>query len=211
MVAFFQETDSNANASAIAALCSGNSLNADREDNQAVVGGAAGSTPRSLTLDVSAADLNGVWMEIGGSDGDIDAYDGASGDWETRLNITTSNHQITLDEIHICRVNSSYVNQETLGSLTGIGAGLGSTGVQAHTVTQGSGTTIAAGDKIIIIYAFDNAQSMANAIGYTPDQIIDAPGSFPSANVPFYYTVWRRLQQGMAIILGKEKQEVLTI
>lgn len=179
MTTDFQQTDTVANGSAIADLCSGNTSSSDTESNQAAVGGSAGSTERTHTPDNSAADLNGVWMELGGSDGGINEYDGAAGNWTTRLNITTGNHQLTLDEIHICRVNSSYVNQETLGSLTGIGANLSGTGVQSHTVNQASSTTITAGDKIIIIYAFDNAQSMANSFGYTPDQITVAPGDIP--------------------------------
>ncbi len=194
MPAFFQQTDTNANGSAEAAHCSGNSDSTDKDSNQADVGGAAGSTERTHSPDNSAADLNGVWMELGNAV-DIDAYDGLSGNWETRLNITTSNHQLTLDEIHICRVNSSYVNQETLGSSVGIGANLGSTGVQSHTVNQGSNTTITAGDKIIIIYAFDNAQSMPQSLGYTPDQIIDAPGSFPSTGVAAHMIHYKKQRQ----------------
>lgn len=176
MTVDFQQTDTNANASALAVLCSGNSNNTDKESNTAQSGGSAGSTPRTVTMDISAADLNAVWMEIT----DIDSYDGASGTWITRLNITSSNHQITLDEIHICRVNSSYVNQETLGSSVGIAANLGSTGVQTHNVTQSSSTTISAGDKIIVIYAFDNGSTMTQDIAYTPDQITQGPGAFVS-------------------------------
>ena len=118
MAVSFQQTNTNANGSAIAALCSGNSNSSDTDSNQAEDGGSAGSTERIHQPDNLAADLNGVWMEII----NIDDYDGASGTWVTRLNITTGNHQITLDEVHICRVNSSYVNQETLGSSVGIGA-----------------------------------------------------------------------------------------
>jgi hypothetical protein len=121
MATSFQQTDTTANASAIAALCSGNSNNTDTESNTCAEGGSAGSTERTVTLDSSAADLNAVWMEITG----IDNYDGASGDWTIRLNVTTANHQCTIDEIHICRVNSSYVNQETLASSTAIGRTLG--------------------------------------------------------------------------------------
>lgn len=179
MTASFQQTDTVANASAEAALCSGNSDNVDQESNQADVGGSPGSTARTITLDVSAADLNAAWMELGNAVS-IDTYDGLSGNWTWRINITTSNHQVTLDEVHICRVNSSYVNQETLGSSVGIAANIGATGVQSGTINQGSNTTITAGDKIIIIFAFDNAQAMTQDFGFTPDQIITAPGSFPS-------------------------------
>ena len=38
-------------------------------------------------MQASAADLNAVWMEVT----DIDEYDGASGTWVTRLNVTAGN------------------------------------------------------------------------------------------------------------------------
>lgn len=182
MAANFQQTDAAAAAGALAAHCSGNSDNTDQESNQADVGGAAGSTERTVTADGSAADLNAIWMELGNGVS-IDTYDGGAGNWTIRINIATSNHQISLDEIHICRVNSSYVNQETLGSLTGIGENWGSTGTKTHTVNQAAGTTIDPGDKILIIFAIDNGNAMTQNFGYTPSLIIDAPGSFPSAGI----------------------------
>jgi hypothetical protein len=124
-------------------------------------------------MDVSGTDLNAVWMELDG----IDDYDGASGNWTININITTSNHQIVLDEIHICRVNSSYVNQETLTSDTGLNDSLGATGQISNVVNQASSTTITAGDKIIVIFAFDENQGMANSFAYTPDDTVEAPGT----------------------------------
>lgn len=177
MTTDFQQTNVDANSSALVALCSGNSNSSDKDSNQAEEGGTPGSTERTHSPDISAADLNGVWMEII----NIDDYDGASGTWITRLSVTTGNHQLTLDEIHICRVNSSYVNQETLGSLVAIGDNLSSASVRTHNVTQSSSTTVVAGDKIIVIYAFDNAQSMPQSFGYTPDQITQGPGTIVGA------------------------------
>ena len=173
MAVTFTQTNTAAVSAAIAAHCSGNSNNGDTESNQASDGGSVGSTERTVTFDNNAADLNSVWMEIIY----IDDYDGASGNWTTNLNVTSSNHQITLDEIHICHLDSSHGAKNTLGSLTGIGAGLGSTGVQSHVVNQGSNVTIAAGDVIVVIYAFDNGQNMANSIGYTPDDDVVGPGT----------------------------------
>ena len=172
MTVNFQQTDAVAGATNV--QCSGNTNNTvDTETNQADDDGSAGSTARTLSVDGNAADLNGIWMELV----NIGDYDGGAGNWITRLNITASNHQITLDEIHICHVDSGYSAKNTLGSLTGIGANLASTGVQEHTVNQASGVAIVAGDMIIIIYAFDNGNAMDQDIDYTPDQITDGPGS----------------------------------
>lgn len=179
MATSFTQTNTAANGSAIAAHCSGNSDNTgDTESNTAQVGGSAGSE-RTVTMDSDAADLNAVWMEVV----NIDDYDGASGNWTWRINVTTANMQVTLDEVHICHVDSGYSAKNTLGSATGLGLALTSTGVQSATINQASGVTIAAGDKIIVIYAFDNGQSMAQAFGYTPDQIITGPGTIATGDV----------------------------
>ena len=177
MATTFEQTDATANASAVAPHCSGNSDNADTESNQAQDGGAAGSTARTVTMDNSAADLNCVWMEII----NIDNYDGASGNWTWRISITTGNMQVTLDEVHICHVDSGYAAKNTLGSTVGIGTALTVADVKSGTINQSAGVTIAAGDKIIVIFAFDNAQAMAQAFAYTPDQLIDAPGTIAGA------------------------------
>ena len=180
MTTNFTQTDTAAGATND--QCSGNTSSADNDSNQAEVGGSVGSAEQTHTPDNSAADLNGVWMEVI----NIDDYDGASGNWTTRLNVTTGNHQLMLDEIHICHVDSGYSAKNSLGSLTGIGASLASAGVQEHVVNQASGVTMAAGDLIIIIYAFDNAQAMPQAFGYTPDQVIVGPGTIvgDGLNIP---------------------------
>jgi len=171
----FQQTDAAAGATNV--QCSGNSNNTDKESNRAQQGGSAGVTARTVTVDASAADLNGVWMEIV----NIDAYDGAAGNWTWRINVTTGNVKITLDEVHICHVDSTYGAKNTLGSSVGIGTTINPAGVYSGTVNQASPVTIAAGDMIIVIYAFDNSQIMTNDFAYTPDQIITGPGAIASS------------------------------
>ena len=193
MTTNFQQTDTVAGATND--QCSGNTSSADPESNQADAGGSAGSTERIHQPDNSAADLNGVWMEVI----NIDDYDGASGNWTTRLNVTAANHQLTLDEIHICHVDSSYSAKNTLGSLTAIAANLASTGVQEHVVNQGSGVTIAAGDLIIIIYAFDNAQAMVQTFGYTPDQITIGPGTIVGAGISIPIAMYHHMRDNLDV------------
>jgi hypothetical protein len=173
----FQQTD-DAAACAAAARCSGAGVNGDTDFNKAAtVGGSAGVSEVTVTVDVSAADLACAWVECIVPAG---ATWGA-GNWTVRLNVATGNHQITLDAIYICRVNSSCTSQATIGSLTAINANLASAGVQTHTVS-GSAQSPSAGDKVIIIFLFDNAQAMTQDIGLTPDQIITAAGF--EASVP---------------------------
>lgn len=80
----------------------------------------------------------------------------ASGDYVVTVNVTASNMNLTFNEIHICRLNSGCTNQATVGSLTGIARGLGSTGSQDHTVSgsaQGSATST---DRLVVLLSFTN-------------------------------------------------------
>ena len=173
MTTEFTQTDVVAGATNV--QCSGNTNNTgDQESNQADFGAIVGSTPRTITVDGSAVDLNAIWMEI--VNAQEDGYDGGAGNWTVRINITAGNHQITLDEIWICHVDSGYSAKNTLGSLTGIGENWSSTGVKSHTVNQASGVTMAAGDMIIVIFAIDSASSMVQDFDYTPDQDTQGPG-----------------------------------
>lgn len=157
------------------AFCSGNSNNTtDTESCQADYGAALGSAPRVITLDASAADLNCLWMEI--INAQEDGYNGAAGNWTIRVNVSVGNHQVTLDEIWICHVDSGYSVKNTLGSLTGIGESWSGSGIKTHTVNQASGVTMAAGDMIMVIFACDNAQAMGQDFNFTPDQNITGPG-----------------------------------
>ncbi|MHA1951132.1 MAG: hypothetical protein ACW99G_23075 [Candidatus Thorarchaeota archaeon] len=187
MAETLQQTDTVATAGDCSSgvLCSGNSNNTDFNSgsNQAEKGGTAGSTGRVITMDVSAIDLNAVWMECIMPSG----YDGATGDWTINLNISAGNHQISLDEIHVCRVNSSCTNQESLASSVGIGQNLQNTGDFGFTVTQSSTSAFAAGDKSVVIFAFDNAQAMTQAITYVPSLTIVAPGTGTTVEPDQFY------------------------
>lgn len=166
----FQQTDANANASAIAILCSGASLNTTSTSCVCTVGGTAGVTAESQTMDGSAANLAAVWYEL-----TIPAdTTWAAGNWTIRLNCTTASAQCLWDAVFICRVNSSYVNQATIGSATGLAIALNTTGVK-ETVISGSAQTPSVGDKVIVVLLFDNTNSMTRTFGWTPDQIIVSP------------------------------------
>jgi hypothetical protein len=167
----FQQTDANANASAIAALCSGASLNTDTGSSLATVGGTTGSTPRTTTMDANATNLAAVWFEITVPDGTT----WGAGDWTINLNISTGNMAVVWDAVYICRVNSSYVSQATIGSSTGLAKNLAATGVQTATVS-GSSQTPSAGDKAVVVLLFNNSVMGGSAFGWTPDQLISAAG-----------------------------------
>jgi hypothetical protein len=97
-----------------------------------------------------------------------------AGTWTIRLNITASNMNLTWSQVYVCRINSTCVNQETIGSNTAVNISLSTTGVKSTTVS-GSAVTPSAGDKVLIVLAFTNGAMSSQSAQYTPDQDIDSP------------------------------------
>lgn len=170
MATSFQETDT-AVTTALAAFCSALSLSTGTTDAQdASVGGAAG-TSHSFSVQKSGARAIAVGFELPVASGST----WAAGTWTVRLNITTANSALTLEDIFICRVNSSGVSQATIGSLSSIAASLGATGVISKSIT-GAAQTPSAGDKVYIVFSFTNSNSMTTqSAAFTADQLIDSP------------------------------------
>jgi hypothetical protein len=124
-------------------------------------------TSRSALLFVSTAIGETTW---------------ASGTHTVRLNVTTAaaSNDLTLEEIHVCRVNASCSNVESLGSLTAINQAMDSTGVKTHNVTGVSASSANPStpttDKLAYVLVFSNAHMhAARGITYTPDQTINTP------------------------------------
>ena len=102
-----------------------------------------------------------------------------AGTWTINLEVSTANMNLTITEAHLCRVDSSCVNQETIGSNTGLSVSLGTTGVTSFTVA-GAAVTPGAGDKVVIVLVGDNG-SMNQALAvFTATQNIDSPFTAPA-------------------------------
>lgn len=179
----FTQTDVAANASAEAALCSALSENADEESALCAEGASAGSVEKTITSDASASELTALYFECTVAAG----VSWGAGLWTVRFNLTTANHQITWDSVYICRVNSSYVNQATIGSATSLGQVLSSTGTKSTTVS-GAGQSPSVGDIVIVVFAFSNGNSCPQDIGVTPSLNIDSPFTAPAADK----LIWNR-------------------
>lgn len=152
-----------------AAACSGLSAGSSMA-KAATIGGTAGSSENTLTHATSTAGtLRLVHFRLTVPNG---STWGAS-TFTIRLNLTTANHQIDWVSAYVCRVNSSLVNQETLGSNTSVGQNMGTAGTITTTVSTSS-TTPDADDYVYIVLGFTNAQTMSNQIGITPSLNIDA-------------------------------------
>lgn len=164
--------------------CSGGASSANDIARTAVDGGTAGTgTPSVIATasGVSEALLNFEITPAGGTSWD-------AGTWTVRLNVTTANMNVTLVAIWICRVDSSGVNQATIGSATGLSISVGTTGVKSQTVT-GSAQTPAAGDMVEVVFLFSNGAMSSSSLNIKPDQNIDSPFTAGAADTLFAQSV----------------------
>jgi hypothetical protein len=162
------------------------------------VGGTAGSSQTVNAAQVAATRLV-LWFELV----NIDDYDGGTGNWAVRLNVTSGNHQITWDTFDVCRVNSSCTNQEQLANVSSLNENLGATGVKTHIANQTASTTIDPGDKIIICIGLTNSGTMAQSCTIDMDQIITAPGTISGDATAAYY---QQYYKSVVSLMSKVKQ-----
>jgi hypothetical protein len=102
--------------------------------------------------------------------------DWAAGTHDVRFKVNGASADITLNEIHVCRVNAACANQESLGSATSL-ADLCDTApqVKQHDVTC-SATTALDTDKLAYIFTFTCAHEHADkGIAVLNDQPIVTP------------------------------------
>lgn len=90
-----------------------------------------------------------------------------AGDWTVNVNVTTAQASVTWTATYICRMNSSDVSQETLGSLTGQTTSMATTGTKTHTVNQAGTATPSVGDYAYIVVIL-TAAANNRTIAYTP-------------------------------------------
>lgn len=184
MATSYAQTGTAADCGTIVA-CSGATLGDVAVSRKATVGGSSGAefTFGGAAFD-NALSRALVMFEIVPESGDT--WD--AGDYVVRLNVTTVGGVTasTWTETHICRVNSSCVSQESIGSLTGQSTAL-TVGLKTMTVA-GAAQTPSAGDKIYIVCVFLSNRNNSSG-GITPDQNIDTPvtagagGGDPEANL----------------------------
>lgn len=168
------QTDTNASDGALAA-CSGAALATGTQAKKATNGGSAGSSAVGLVID-TASTKAGLMFQSSALEPNVTKWQ--AGTWVVRINVTTGspNATTTLEEVHVCRINSSGTSQETIGSATGLGINVdsGNEGVKTVNVT-GSATTATQTDEIYIVCVFTKAGALNGAPQITPDQNIDTP------------------------------------
>jgi hypothetical protein len=187
MAISYNQTGSASGAGEIAACSGATVIGTQAQNCLCTIGGSAGGalTVGGTQFDIGT-NLAAVMMEIVPAAG----VTWSSGTWTVRLNVTTLNANITWTATYICRLNSSNVNQATIGSLTAQTTSLGSTGVKTHSVTNGSSQTPGAGDKAYIVCVFSVANSNNQSFGWTPNQAIDTPLTAPNLTLPIQAGMW---------------------
>ena len=133
------------------------------------VGGTAGSSAVSLSVAGDAAGETEHPFTCSVSDGTTRS----TGEWTTRLSVTTSNMNLSIVRLSILRYNSSCVYQETIADLA-VSISLGTTGVKTQAITA-IGTGGADGDLLVIIYYIANGSMNSQSFSFTPSQNIDSP------------------------------------
>lgn len=104
-----------------------------------------------------------------------------SGTWVVPINFSNGDMNVTLQEVHVCRVNSSCTNQESLGSTTGIG--YATNGGETTVNVTGSSTTPTAGDRVLIVVAFSsNSSHSDNIVEITRNRTITCPFTVSSSS-----------------------------
>lgn len=202
----YQQTDSAGDCSA-ATYCSG--ATALTPSRQASVGGTPGTAENSYSLGAGA--IRGIGqVSITPASG----VTWAAGDWTVRFNVTTSNMNVSLRNIYICRISSACVNLGVIiGSLTGLADAMSATGVKTYTIS-GAAQTPNAGDRIMVILVMENTNTMTTqVIGITPSEIITSP--FTAGSVTHEGSVSESITlvetDAAAAVFGASRSEALTL
>jgi hypothetical protein len=140
-------------------------------------GGTAGSTPVATGNQNSGTHLTKIafsWTPDA-------AVTWNSGTWTIRVNVTTGNTNLTIEDVCIRRLNSADADQGSIGQATAQAIS-GSAGVKSINIS-GAAQTPAAGDKVLITLTVSNASGQMNQqFSWTPDQDVDSPFSVTVPN-----------------------------
>jgi hypothetical protein len=171
MAISFTQTDTAAACGALV-YCSSASLNGARSLKQATNGGTPGVTTITQQIDGGASNLIAVFFEC------IVETDTAwnAGTWTINLNVTSAESAIAWNRVNICRLSSGCTNQASIASVGGLDISLSTTGTKTASVS-GSAQTPSAGDKVMVLLAFNNSTGADRSFDYRPNVTIDSPFS----------------------------------
>lgn len=176
-LATLQQTDTSSGANTASAACSGASPSISFTEYLADPTGSAGSATHTLAtfgnIKGNPSDQRIIHFYSPNTFPNLTSW--PSGNYVVRLNITTGNAQLQWKATYVCRVNSSFVNQATIGSLTAQTTSLTGTGVVSHTISGSADAGASATDRVYIVCVFHTASGATQNISFKTDQLIDTP------------------------------------
>jgi hypothetical protein len=170
----FQQTDTDRiqTEPPLNSNCSGWQRGDDTIQKTATVGGTAGTSTYTLSMDNN----NTKWLFFS----KLTIPSGTNwnaGTWTVRLQVgSTGNNNVVLSRVYICRINSSNVSQATIGSNLSVDTTVTANSVISVNIT-GSAQTPSANDYVNVVYVFSNSVGTPSTQSFTvkSDQIINSP------------------------------------
>ncbi len=150
--------------------CSASSLTTTPRGRECSRGASAGSVAASVTVPVGTR--SAVMFES--KAGEICRTTWASGNWTIRLNVTTSNANLSVVGVSICRFTSGCSNSGSVAS-SSLSTSLSTTGVKSWTVTQSSDSVGNEDDRVYVVLNVRNTSGSSQSFSFTPNQTIDTP------------------------------------
>jgi len=138
---------------------------------------SSSGTPGSAEVNVEiAANSTQTVIAFESPAGEPNVLNWTAGAWTVELNVTSPKNKTVWKQLHICRINSAGVIQETLVRAMGANVNIDSGGIVSHTLTTTSATTALATDRIYVVLVLQNKHSsFSRVIGITPSVTITSP------------------------------------
>lgn len=123
----------------------------------------------TVTLPAKQSYTAAIWV----ADAALGVTSIPAGTWNVKVNVTSgASSGSQIQEVHICRLNSSGVSQATICSSTGLTIDAAATGVKSIDVTQGSSHACSSTDRFSVqVVVYSNSHG-GTTIGITSDQLI---------------------------------------
>jgi len=150
-----------------------------------------GNSPTNTEVSSVGSDTGTVTADLGNKQTDraevfvqydaaADGYDGASGNWVVRLDVTVAAN-MTWEECYVCHLDGGCGGSATvMASATGLAISMNSTGVKSSgNINQASSKTIDSGDIIMIVCVFSyvSTGALSCTLRVDPTDGITGPGS----------------------------------
>jgi len=149
----------------------------DSPENIEVSSDGSDTTTYTANLGNKQADRAEIFIEY---DADAASYNGASGNWVVRLEVTVAAN-MTWEECYVCHLDGGCGGSATsIASATGLGVSMNSTGVKSSgNLSQGSSQTIDSGDIIMIVcsFTYGTTGGLACTLRVDPTDGVTAPGA----------------------------------